>query len=193
MTRRRNHPRTEPIRPQPPSRRMDYNPSARWGVADVQDRYRALHRQLGGVDGFAPEPRCWTNAAGLTWVYNIMESVTDGVQLGDAACIELAVGYLEADLMHSGTGYLRERIARALRHAPLGDQQRERLRRLFVGQLRDGRMHKEYREYIRLFRRIGLGPYRAEIAVLAGTGQPDYVRRAAVRLLTDHKGATAVV
>jgi hypothetical protein len=44
-------------------------------------------------------------------------------------------------------------------------------------------MHKEYREHIRLFRRMGVDPYRAELIALTGPSQPGYVQRAAERLL----------
>jgi len=54
-------------------RTIDSNPTGRWGVAAVQARYQSLRAQLGGVDGFSPEPLRLTNPRGLTWVYNIME------------------------------------------------------------------------------------------------------------------------
>lgn len=162
---------------------IDYNDAPPWDMRGVQARYQALRARLGGVEGFAPEPLRIADKRGGGWVYNIMDSVTDGVQLGDAACIELAVCYLEADGMASGSGYRRARMARALCHAALAPEQCRRLRTLFLEQLRHGRMHQEYREYIRLFRHIGVAPHRGEIAALGGPGAADYVRRAVERLL----------
>jgi hypothetical protein len=162
--------------------KIDYNADGRWSVAAVQARYRQLSNSLGGMAGFEPEPRTYTNPRGMTWVYNIMDSVVDGAQLGDKACIELCVEYIEANIMAPTTGYIRERMARSLCRVELTPRQKQRLAAVFVGQLEKQQLRKEFREYTRLFRKIGVESYRAEIERLASSDQA-YIRRAVARLL----------
>tara|TARA_Y100000589_G_scaffold321902_1_gene353995 strand:+ start:1210 stop:1704 length:495 start_codon:yes stop_codon:yes gene_type:complete len=161
---------------------FNYNSSGNWSVDSVQERYRNLSLQLGGVAGFYPEPRKYTNQRGASWTYNVMESVVDGVQLGDCACIELSIEYIADSPMGSNTGYIRERMARALRHAELSDKQKARLAFIFINMLKTGKLYKEYREYIRLFKCIGINPYRPELCGLANSNKL-YVRRAVEKLL----------
>jgi hypothetical protein len=162
--------------------RIDYNPAGKWSVASVTARYAALRVQLGGTSDFALQPRVYTNPGGMTWIYNIMEGVADGVQRGDQACIELAIGYIEDNIMASYTGYIRERMARSLRRAPLSKSQQTRLANVFLSQLISGNLHKEYREYIRLFRTMGVADFRTTIEKQRASAKA-YIRRAAERLL----------
>jgi hypothetical protein len=118
----------------------------------------------------------------MTWIYNIMDAVTDGVQLGDGACIQLSIDYIEDNVMGSTTGYIRERMARALRRVELKEYQKRQLAKIFLEQLRHQCLHKEFKEYSRLFKRIGVEPYRKEIEKYA-SAQKQYIRRAAQRLL----------
>ena len=151
-------------------------------MAAVVRRHSDLRTRLGGVRGFELVPRTYTNSGGMTWVYNIMESVVDGVRLGDQACIEISVEYIEDQVMGSCTGYIRERMARTLRHAQLSSSQRDRLARVFLFQLASGCLYKEFKEYIRLFKVIGVDEYRASIERFS-TSPKAYIRRAAGRLL----------
>ena len=41
----------------------------------------------------------YTNTAGITWIYNNMDAVVDGVQLGDSACVQLSVDYINDNIM----------------------------------------------------------------------------------------------
>jgi len=161
--------------------RIDYNPEGKWSVASVTARYAGLRVQLGG-DDFELKPRVYTNPGGMTWTYNIMESVADGVRRGDQACIELAIAYIEDNIMASYTGYIRERMARSLRRAPLSKSQQTRLATVFLSQLISGNLHKEYREYIRLFRTMGVADFRTTIEKQRASAKA-YIRRAAERLL----------
>ncbi|ESQ16763.1 MAG TPA: hypothetical protein DDY14_17360 [Chromatiaceae bacterium] len=164
------------------NRRIDYNPAGRWSADSVRTRYLNLRQQLGGVQGFELQPRTHTQR-GRTWIYSIMDSVAEGIRLGDPACIELAVAYIEADVMISGSGYTRERLARGLCHVPLTQMQKRRLAETFLRQLRQGTLRKEFKEYIRLFKTIGITEDREQIKACAGSHKA-YIQRAARRLLS---------
>ena len=163
---------------------ISYNQEGKWSVEAAKQRHIELRLRLGGMDGFVLEPRTYTNHRGITWIYNIMDSVADGVQLGDNACIEMAIDYIQADVMGSSTGYIRERMARALRHVQLTEQQKARLAEIFLRQMKQQCLHQEFREYIRLFKTIGVDPYRMRIEGYAKSHK-QFIQRAARRLLTE--------
>ena len=160
---------------------FSYNPAGKWSLESVQAEYRELARRFAVADGFELAPRTYSNSHG-TWIDSIMESVADGVRLGDGPSVELAVRYIEDDTWDSRSGYIRERMARALRHVALSDAQQARLARNFVDRLYYRRVRQEFREYIRLFRVIGVAPYRQELERLL-TAKEAYIRRAVARLL----------
>lgn len=162
--------------------KIDFNSEGKWSVSSVKERYRELSLSLGGVSGFEPEPRKYTNQKGVTWTYNIMDSVVDGVQLGDKACIQISIEYIAAHDMRSTTGYIRERMARALRSVELTKVQKVMLAKVFLSQLESGKLYKEFREYSRLFKKIGVEPYRREIEKFENSNK-HYIKRAASKLL----------
>lgn len=161
---------------------INYNHQWKWSVEAVRQRYTELRTRLGGAEGFELTPRTYTNKQGITWTYNIMDAVADGVQLGDRACIQLAIDYIEDNILGSTTGYIRERMARSLRHADLEEHQKKQLASVFLMQLKQGNLRKEFKEYSRLFKTIGIEPYRKEIEKYASS-QRQYIQRAARRLL----------
>ena len=161
---------------------INYNHHGKWSVDAVKNRYANLRIVSGGAEGFELEPRTYTNKGGMTWIYNIMEAVVDGVQLGDKACVQLSIDYIDDNLMDSTTGYIRERMARALRRAELTEHQKRQLATTFLKQLEQESLHKEFKEYCRLFKTIGVEPYRARIEKCARS-EKQYIRRAVQRLL----------
>lgn len=161
---------------------INYNHQGKWSVEAVKQRYSDLRILLGGVEGFELIPRNYTNRGGITWIYNIMDAVVDGVQLGDNACVQLSIDYITDNIMGSTTGYIRERMARALRHAELKEHQKKQLAEVFLNQLARRDLHKEFKEYSRLFKTIGIEPYRKEIEKYASS-EKQYIQRAAQRLL----------
>ena len=111
----------------------DYNPEGNWSLASVQKKYIELRNLLGSEDRFELVPKTYTNSGGITWIYNIMDTVADGVKLNDKACIELSIGYIEDNIMGTYTGYIRESMARSLKNATLTDLQKNRLIKVFYG------------------------------------------------------------
>lgn len=162
---------------------INYNGEGKWSAESVIGRYRKLSLDVGGVGGFEPEPRTYVNYNGAKWIYNIMDSVVDGVQLGDKACIELSIDYINDCPMDPTTGYIRERMARSLKQSELlSIEQEKRLANIFICQLERGKIYKEFREYGKLFKKIGIEDYRNRIEVLQQS-KKDYVSRAASKLL----------
>lgn len=164
------------------SRVIDYNGKGNWSVESVKSTYQRLKSSLGGVNGFVLETRTYTNSGGVTWVYNIMDSVTEGVKLGDAACIELAIAYICDNEMAMYTGYIRARMARALKWVVLADGQKQRLAATFLSQLEAGMIHQEFSDYCKLFRVIGIAPYRNRLRQLRRSDKA-FIRRAVAKLL----------
>jgi hypothetical protein len=95
----------------------------------------------------------------------------------------LSVEYIDSDVMTSGSGYLRERMAHSQRHADLNASQQRRLAEVFLAQPRQGILRKEFKEYLRLFRALGVEPYRRQIERHEHSPQA-HIQRAARRLLS---------
>jgi hypothetical protein len=84
-----------------------------------------------------------------------MEKVIDGIEAGDLACIRLGIEFIEEDSKFPFGKTLKSNTARALRRAPLSEEQKQRIRRRVFGLLRAGHIPHEYREYAKLVRKIG--------------------------------------
>lgn len=161
---------------------INHNAQGRWSVESVQAEYRRLSLVLGGVAGFEPTPRKHTNPIGCTWIYNIMDSVVDGIQLDDSSCVQLAIDYIQDNDMRPSTGYIRERMARALGGVELSSKQKSILAATFIQQIKSQKIYREFREYAKLFKKIGIEPYRASIEKYRKS-ERQYIVRAAKRLL----------
>lgn len=60
-----------------------------------------------------------------------LHRVADGVRNGDLACIELAIRYIELNYFGSYSGFIKERLARALKNQSLSEKQNNRLKQQF--------------------------------------------------------------
>ncbi len=80
-----------------------------------------------------------------------LSHVADGVRAGDEACVEIAIRYIE--LRHIGTysGYLRSKLARALKHVSLTDRQKIRLNEHFLNLVLARDYTEKFREYRKLW------------------------------------------
>jgi len=164
---------------------INYNHQGKWSINNVIKKYKSLCELVKCIDGFELIPDTFTTPNGeITWTYNIMNSVVEGIILGDKACIQLAVDYIEDNIMSPTTGYLRERMARSLRHVDLTPYQKESLAKTFLNQLSTQSINKEFKEYIRLFKTIGINPYKKDIEIYTQSDK-EYIRRAAEKLLTN--------
>lgn len=125
------------------------------------DEIVAEHARLGGTfdlcgpEATEPGAPAWMPDR-VAWLQyrETLRRVADGVGAGDRACIELAVRYIELRHIGSYSGYLRSRLARRLKRAPLTESQRSRLHRHFSDMVVAGERTYEFREYARLWQAI---------------------------------------
>lgn len=94
---------------------------------------------------------------GVRFVYPVMDAVIDGIERGDAACIELGVEFVESDHKLPFGRLLHSNAARSLRRATLTLEQAARLRSRILGMLVAGHVPHEFKQYAKLLRRVGLG------------------------------------
>ena len=83
------------------------------------------------------------------WGDDFMEQV----RLGDRQAMEDALVYLEVDPWYHRSGYLKERLIRAVKRAPLNDRDMMRLRNV-VWNVAHGMNRREFRNYCSLALRI---------------------------------------
>jgi hypothetical protein len=136
--------------------RRDYNGTGIWSVLEVQARYRRYCELLQVRDPSLPEPSQHTEGQ-IVWIYPVMDSVIQGIERGDAACIALGVDFVEEDTLFPFGKILKSNAARSLRRAPLTEEQKSRLRERIVTMLVSGIIPHEMREYAKLLRVIGVG------------------------------------
>lgn len=71
------------------------------------------------------------------------------VRSGEREAIKDAILYLEVDPWYDGSGYLKERLISGLKHAPLNEHDKERIRVVILS-VAHGRYRREFRDYCRL-------------------------------------------
>ncbi|QEG26597.1 hypothetical protein GobsT_13400 [Gemmata obscuriglobus] len=153
----------------------DYNGAGRWSRAAILARYGELARRL-RIEAPADLRPLEVTAAGERWIYPVMMRVIEGIERGDAACVELGIAFIEEDSPFPFGRVLKSNTARALRRAALTPEQQERIRRRVVAMLVAGNTPREYREYAKLVRRIGVGNWWAQAEGRLNLTSP-YVRR----------------
>ena len=144
---------------------IDYNGEGRWSREAILDRYARYAAELGSADrDLSPLEH---TEQGRRWVFPVMNEVIAGIEAGDPACVRLGLEFIEEDAKFTFGKILKSNTARALRRAPLTDEQRHRIRRRVFAMLRAGHVPHEFREYAKLVRTIGFAP--ADIGTVPGT------------------------
>jgi hypothetical protein len=137
---------------------IDYNGEGRWSKAEILTRYSAYAAEAG------IEPRDLSPhehfERGRRWVYPVMQEVITGIEAGDPACVRLGIEFIEEDAGFPFGRILKKNTAKALRRAPLSEEQGQRIVRRVVAMLRAGNTPREFREYAKLAREIGIDPRR---------------------------------
>jgi len=106
------------------------------------------------------------------WIYPVMENVIAGIESGDLACAELGVEFIEENAPFAFGKILKSNTARALLRASLTDEQKERIRKRVTEMLEVGYLPREFRQYAKLVRKIGLGEWLQRIEEQARLGDP---------------------
>jgi len=148
----------------------DYNGSGFWSVDAVLARYAEYARRFA-----VSAPRDLTPLIQSTdegrWIYPVMDRVIEGIEQGDPACAEIGVEFIEESGSFAFGRILKSNTARALRRTTLTHEQKERIRKRVVEMLEASYLPREFRQYAKLVRKIGLGDWlprvkeQAELAV----------------------------
>ena len=146
---------------------MDYNGEGRWSCAAIIERYARFAAEA-DVSPRDLSPMEHTER-GRRWVYPVMEKVIDGIEAGDPACVRLGIEFIQEDAKFPFGKILKSNTARALRRAPLSNEQRQRIRRRVLTMLRTGNVPHEFREYAKLVKKIGLR--ESELGNVPGTSE----------------------
>jgi len=161
----------------------DYNGMGRWSADAVLERYWDYSRKLGIPVPAGLAPVKFTEGD-VTWIYPIMDVVVVGIELGDKACIEIGIEFIEEDQRFPFGRIFKSRTARALRRAQLSEEQMERLCKRIVYMLLVEWVPQEFRNYAKLLRRIGLGSWWPVIESQVSRENPYVMRH--YRYLRNH-------
>ena len=154
---------------------IDYNGTGKWSAQAIQERYAAYARKLKVSSFFDLTPRTheyWHRR----WIYPVMDKIIEGIEQGDKACIEIGVEFIEEDKRFPFGRIIKSNTARALRRAVLSSEQVARIRKRVVQMLVAEHVPREYREYAKLLRKVGLGDWWPFIEEQANRNNP-YVMR----------------
>ena len=126
-----------------------------WRAGEI----RREHSKLGGtydLDGpdalepgapsFLPDRYKWLQYR------QTLYRVVEGVRQGDLACVEIAVRYIELHHVGSYSGYVRVRLARALKSAALSEAQKRRLHDHLSAMIIKQEKVDEFKDYLKLWR-----------------------------------------
>jgi len=126
-----------------------------------KDEIIKAHQNLGGsfvIDGedatepgapeFLPDRYNWLQYR------QTLYRVCDGVRENDDACIELAIRYIELNYIGSYSGFIREKLARALKNVSLTTSRTQRLVTHVETLVKEKKCLQEFGEYKKLLRKI---------------------------------------
>ncbi len=126
-----------------------------------RDQILAEHARLGGTFDLAgpeagePGAPAWLPDRHAWLQYRAtLRRLGDGVLARDTACVELVIRYIELRHIGSYSGFLRSLLSRRLKHVVLTPSQKNRLHRHFLKLVVEGDRTLEFRDYLRLWRRI---------------------------------------
>jgi hypothetical protein len=154
---------------------IDYNGTGFWSVDAVLKRYADYARRYRIATPYELSPTV-ISTNGKRWIYPVMDRVIEGIEKGDLACAEIGVEFIEESASFSFGRILKSKTARALRRATLTDGQKERIRSRVVEMLCTGYLPREFRQYAKLARKIGLGDWLSHVERKANLEDP-WVRR----------------
>lgn len=136
---------------------IDYNGKDKWSMEQINFRYNNYCKQLKINTPFNITPRTYKNTgAKKIWIYPVIEKIIEGIEQGDRVCKIIGTELVEENNTMLFGRVLKSNTARALRRTDLDFNLQERLRRRIIFMLIDGNVPREYREYAKLLRKIGI-------------------------------------
>ena len=150
---------------------IDYNGNGFWSVDEVLKRYTEYARLFGITQPIELTPLVHSTGD-RKWIYPVMDHVIEGIEAGDSACAELGIEFIETNDSFAFGKILKSNVARALRRTTLTEVQKERIRRRVVEMLETRYLPREFRQYAKLARKLGLREWLPRIKQLAELGNP---------------------
>ena len=133
----------------------DYNGEGIWTLENILCRYGDYCRRLSVVP--APLKPREHQDGDVLWRYPMMDEVLGLIRKGDLAAVELGVELVLDDARMAFGKLLKSRAARLLRHCRLTPVHAAALRDRFVQMLLAGQVPHEFKEYVKLLRKVGVG------------------------------------
>ncbi|MCC6155880.1 MAG: hypothetical protein IT367_19085 [Candidatus Hydrogenedentes bacterium] len=149
----------------------DYNGTGRWSKEGIQQRYLEYRQKLGLPIIDAPFPQVHVDAEN-TWIYPLMDKVIEGIKSGDQACVLIGIDFIEEDGKFPFGKGLKSNTARALRRAALTEDDKKRIRRRVVDMLQTGNTPREFSDYSKLLKTVGLGDCQVLVESLSKSQNP---------------------
>ena len=143
---------------------LDYNGIGFWSFQAILERYESYVKRYNVSSPSNIQPPVYTEGA-TRRIYPIMDKVIECIEKKDLACIEIGVEFIEESGSFPFGKILKYNTARALRRASdsLTDEQKERIRKRVAEMLCTGYLPREFRQYAKLARKIGLGTWQWKI------------------------------
>ena len=136
---------------------IDYNGEGKWSRKQINLRYYNYCKQLKINSRLNINPRIIKNLCPKkTWIYLVMYEIIKGIERGDCACKIIGVELVEESNTMPFGRILKSNTARALRRTSLDRDLEERLRKRIVAMLIENNVPREYKEYAKLLRKIGI-------------------------------------
>jgi hypothetical protein len=155
---------------------IDFNGEGFWSVDEVLKRYTEYARVFGITQPRELAPL--THSIGDTrWIYPVMDSVIEGIEAGDLGCAELGIEFIQTNDSFAFGKIIKSNVARALRRATLTEAQKERIRRRVIEMLEAGYLPREYVQYAKLGRKLGLREFLPRIKQAAELSSNAWVQR----------------
>lgn len=134
---------------------IDYNGEGKWSQDNIRQRYEQYCKQLKIVQPFDISPHVHV-ASDQKWIYPIIDRIIMGIERNDEACKIIGVELVEESRTMPFGRILKSNTARALRRNTLSEYLQERLVARIVLMLVKGNVPREYQEYAKLLRKIGI-------------------------------------
>jgi hypothetical protein len=150
---------------------IDYNGVGFWSPSSVRQRYElyAQNLRVTSLKDLTPKTH---EEAGKRWIYPIMEQVIEGIELDDPACVQIGIEFIEDSSSFPFAMILKSNTARALRRSHFTSDQEERIRKRVVEMICTGYLPREFRQYAKLAKKIGMKDWLPQIEREADLSNP---------------------
>ncbi|WP_052573707.1 hypothetical protein [Haloferula sp. BvORR071] len=148
----------------------------------VHDTHASRHRENTGFKDWriaCQEWHAYQPATAVLWLPEFHQRL----RVGDPEAMEEAILFLELDPWFFGSGYLKERLIRILKSAPLGERECVRLRNV-VWNVARGRNRREFRNFCALGARVSSPDFVARLELVSD--EENLSSRGKLHRLRDH-------